>query len=549
MAFLVWKDGDSEQTFELSEETSIGRSKENALTLVDPRVSSAHARIVRRNGRWLFEDLDSTNGSIVNGQLAKSVPLANQDVIRLGHIELVFNDPPARGPATSTTMVGPRASTRFEDLFRDDPAIAPVSTISAVTVSSELETHDDPETLLRRLRACYEIAGATADTLDLTEILNRVLSALFSIFSTAERAFIFLVDPETKVPSAAAEKRRVGDSTDEMVISRTALARAMEQREAVLCLDAMTDQRLAQAQSIVTLGIKSLMIAPLVFHEDVLGAIYVDARSAAEQFTEADLRLLSAAAAQVAACVANAMLHTRMLESERLAAVGQTVAGLTHCIKNILQGVKGGSFIVEKAFKSGDTEKVQKGWDMVRRNNAFMEDLVFDLLSYSKEREPAYEDMDLNALCGEICELLLPRAQGKGVTLLLEPAEGLGEIEADPKGLKRSVLNLVTNAVDACADCQGTVRVSTRAEDADGFVAVVISDTGCGMPEEVKAKLFTVFFSTKGSKGTGLGLPVTKKIIEEHGGGIYVDSEVGRGTTFTILIPPSRVHEKAGERV
>jgi signal transduction histidine kinase len=119
--------------------------------------------------------------------------------------------------------------------------------------------------------------------------------------------------------------------------------------------------------------------------------------------------------------------------------------------------------------------------------------------------------------------------------------KALQNICVDPKGIRRCILNLVTNAVDACLEGGGDVEVRTFAAEEDGMVRIVVRDTGCGMSEETLAKLFTIFFSTKGSKGTGLGLPVTKKIVEEHGGRIKAESRQGAGTTFTVSLPATRL--------
>ena len=113
----------------------------------------------------------------------------------------------------------------------------------------------------------------------------------------------------------------------------------------------------------------------------------------------------------------------------------------------------------------------------------------------------------------------------------------IGEAELDGKGIYRCILNLVTNALDACAGARGTVTISTRSvADPDG-VEIVVTDTGCGIAEEDLPQVFRVFYSTKGSDGTGLGLAVTQKIVREHGGEIAVESRRGTGTSFTIRLP------------
>jgi len=181
---------------------------------------------------------------------------------------------------------------------------------------------------------------------------------------------------------------------------------------------------------------------------------------------------------------------------------------------------------------------------MVTRNNAFMEELVYDLLTYSKDRQPAYEATEVNVLVADVVAMCGERARTKSVPLNFVPDTELAAVELDPKGIKRALMNFVMNAIDACAGSGAAVTVRTRAPGDDGMARILVEDTGCGMSEETLSKLFTVFFSTKGSKGTGLGLPVSQKIVEEHGGRVEVESTEGEGTTFTICLPPQRTGAK-----
>lgn len=130
------------------------------------------------------------------------------------------------------------------------------------------------------------------------------------------------------------------------------------------------------------------------------------------------------------------------------------------------------------------------------------------------------------------------KASSHGVRLMKEFDPDVGLIHLEQKGIYRSILNLVGNSIDACDGVDDpTVTVRSKLLLDQGMVRIDVTDTGIGMTEETKDKLFTSFFSTKGSKGTGLGLPTTFKIIKEHSGTINVESEYGRGTTFTITLP------------
>ncbi len=558
MATLCWDTAEGSKEHRLGSVTHIGRAPSNHVCLADPGVSGYHARIVYEGGGWVLIDEGSRNGTLVNQQPQARWTLRPGDELLVGNTTLTFRAGEETGgptlmwqkgmsevpiPEDAEEPEGPeRQATSFDELFHDEVDYSEVGSVDPARLSTLIQptATGAPEQLERRLRASYEISRATAATLDLSDILERVLSALFGIFESAERAFIVLVDPESDEVSTAAVKRRVQKRAAQTPISQTALKQAMHTRQAMLCRDAAADDRFAMSQSIMALGIRSMMIAPLVFRDEVLGAVHVDSVTGIREFTQEDLELLSVAAGEVAVCVANARLHETAVRSERLAAVGQTLAGLTHCIKNILQGIKGGAFILDLGLQQDNIERVRQGWDMVTRNNAFMEELVYDLLTYSKEREPSCEPTDVNALCADVVAMCGERAKAKSVPLGFEPDTSIGRVELDPKGIKRALMNFVMNAVDACGSSGGTVTVRTTAAATDGMVRIVVEDTGCGMSQETLAKLFTVFFSTKGSKGTGLGLPVSQKIVEEHGGRVEVESVEGEGTTFAVCLPPMR---------
>jgi PAS domain S-box-containing protein len=264
-------------------------------------------------------------------------------------------------------------------------------------------------------------------------------------------------------------------------------------------------------------------------------------------------------------------LQKELIQSERLAAVGQTVAGLAHGIKNILNGLKGGVYIVNNALKKssaqkssaqkssdslagasvekGDPEsKLRTGWNMVERNIHRVSGLVLDLLSYSKEREPEYEKYDPNIIVDEVCDLMESKARENDITLIRSLDKKTGEVYFDPKGIHNCLLNLVSNAIDACIFDPDTgkdwqVKVEAHS-DGEGGVIYDVIDNGCGMDQEVKDRVFTEFFSTKGNRGTGLGLLVSQKIVHEHKGAMDVESEPGKGTKFSIRLPKQKFTEK-----
>jgi PAS domain S-box-containing protein len=234
-------------------------------------------------------------------------------------------------------------------------------------------------------------------------------------------------------------------------------------------------------------------------------------------------------------------LEKELVQSERLAAIGQMVAGLAHGIKNILHGLKGGSYLVDIGINKNDSDKLKKGWEMIKRNVGRTSNLVMNMLSYAKEREPQYLNCYPNEIAKDVCELVRDKAQENRVEIIKAFDDSIGEVSLDPATIHEVLLNLMSNAIDACLFDENTsknwqVRLKTTKEE-DNVIQFEVSDNGAGMGEEVLKKLFISFFSTKGHRGTGLGLMVTRKLIEEHEGTIAVNSQLGKGTTLTFQLP------------
>lgn len=234
----------------------------------------------------------------------------------------------------------------------------------------------------------------------------------------------------------------------------------------------------------------------------------------------------------------------QLLQAERLAAVGETVTGLAHAIKNISGGITGGMYVLEQGIELDNKKYLCQGWDMVKSDVARISHLALDLLSYAKEREPEYRLCDPNLPAREVFALMNTRAGDYGIELTMKLDETIPDIWLDAEGIHRCLLNLVTNAIDSCNDieCKTSPKASMKVElktsiTDDQWVEYQVMDTGCGMDGPTRSKIFQRFFSTKGSQGTGLGLMITKKIIDEHGGKIFFRTKKSSGTTFVIQLP------------
>ncbi len=241
-------------------------------------------------------------------------------------------------------------------------------------------------------------------------------------------------------------------------------------------------------------------------------------------------------------------LGREKMEAERLAAVGQTVAGLAHGVKNVLMGLEGGMYVFRSGMEKSDSERIFQGWKMLEDNIERITCFVKEFLEFARGRVPTVQLVDPNRLAEKVYDLFHDTAGLAGISLKKHLQSAIPYALMDEEALHSCLANLVTNAIDACkiSDRKGrSITLSTR--DRNGVLTFEVTDDGTGMDYDVKKKIFTTFFSTKGSdKGTGLGLLTTRKIVQEHGGKVSFASEPGAGSVFRLEFPRENL-PKLGE--
>lgn len=238
-----------------------------------------------------------------------------------------------------------------------------------------------------------------------------------------------------------------------------------------------------------------------------------------------------------------AEVEKEKLEAERLAAVGQTVAGLSHGIKNVLMGLEGGMYVVNSGLKREDDAVFARGWSMLENNIARISTLTKEFLSFAKGTEPEPSLVNPVAVAKQVVDLFSPLAKKAGIELVAELDDTVKEAVMDPEGIHACLSNLVSNAIDACQiSDRKELKIVVSCQERDGTIYFVVRDNGSGMDYDVKKKVFTSFFTTKASgEGTGLGLLVTRRIVNQHGGTINFESERGQGSVFTLAFNRDRL--------
>jgi PAS domain S-box-containing protein len=239
-------------------------------------------------------------------------------------------------------------------------------------------------------------------------------------------------------------------------------------------------------------------------------------------------------------------LQRKLIRSEQEAAIGRAVTGIQHAIKNMLNTLRGGLYIVQVGQKKNQHEHITEGCEMVEEGISRISDLSLNMLKYAREWTIEPEPTDLSDLVGKVVVAVGQTAKESGVTIGTEIDSRLPDVSCDPRLIHMSLMDIVSNALDACEmkDYQDgdvpqiTIGLSTGEKGNTAVVA--IRDNGIGMTQKVVNDVFTPFFSTKKKSGTGLGMALTSRIIGLHDGEIVVESEPDEGTTFRITLPFNR---------
>ncbi len=276
---------------------------------------------------------------------------------------------------------------------------------------------------------------------------------------------------------------------------------------------------------------------PLIVRNSALGVACFSKNGSAEKFNEKDVALASDLTSQLAASLKNIFLFEDNLRMERLATIGQTMSAVMHELKNILQLASLSHEFLKIGLKKMEGKSLERGAAGIEKALKEMDGFTYEILSLTKDYKIQPQPIELQKLFDELRADVLPKAEQWQVKLDFTADPSLGTVYGEPKSLYRAILNLVKNAIEVCdKEDKSYIRITAKPLDAERY-EIRIEDNGKGMSDEVKARIFQAFFSTKGEKGTGLGLLIVDKTIKGHYGDIRVESELGKGTSFIITLP------------
>ncbi len=399
-----------------------------------------------------------------------------------------------------------------------------------------------PDEVKRMVEALYRVHRLIAAITDLDELLERITEES-RLVADAEASSIMLFDAEAEElffhvalgssGNQEALKREVRLKLGQGIAGVTA-----QQRKSLIVDDAQQDPRFyREADSASQFQTRNLLAVPMLEKEHLIGVIEVLNKRQEASFTDLDMRVLEMFANLAASAIVNAQLIKEQLRIERLAAIGQAMTGLSHYIKNIITGLTGSVDLIEMGLARNNLDVLQRTLPVFKRSTRRIANFVQDMLSFSKPREPLRRSCTIETILREAHESLAEFYESRGIAFVLDTDKAQDTIYVDQEALYRCFLNLFANAADALQDCP-EARIQVRAEQVDPEnLLITVCDNGPGIDIAVKDQIFDPFFSTKGSRGTGLGLAVTRKIIREHGGSITVRNQESGGACFSVCLP------------
>lgn len=514
----------------------LGRGSDQ-VPLTDPAVSRSHAEVTHESGAWMLRDLGSANGTYVNGaRIHEIIRLKHGDQIRVGGTILAFAGSDSLQQVTGADITSDLVSLDEEAAF--EPSV-----VRSVPRGRDEAPFEQAETLfaLKSWNVMRALTEAIGSFLTPADLLPRVSDILFEELPI-DRAIIFLRDEETgeflpEVVRFATRRARADAHRDAVIAPRSIIDHVAKTHDGVLCASALDPQPFESGASMTGLGSKSVLCVPIAARDRVHGVVYLDVDTAKHTFVEPELKLAVMIGNQTGLAIENARLVQAAVERERLAAAGETTAYLSHSIKNILQGMRSGSDLVQRGLDKKDCDLTVQGWRILDRNLDRCYTLMLNMLAFSKTREPQTEMLQINAVVEDAVSLMRKRAEEAEIQIQTEYDRTTPPIPIDREGIYQAVLNLLVNALEEVPRGSGKIVVATDNMEDEMCVELRLRDNGPGIPAEQREHIFTAFHSTKGQSGTGLGLAVAKKTAQEHHGTLTVRDAEGGGAEFLLRLP------------
>ena len=392
----------------------------------------------------------------------------------------------------------------------------------------------------RLIQALLNISNLVGSVMRLEDILDRIVG-ITSQLMEAPSCSIYLLDAHERTlvlrSSNGLEPEWVGKAR--FAPGEGIPGWVFVTGEVLALHDAARDPRFHPiAGSVLESSYRGYLCAPLRIQEEIVGVVTVRSTDA-RNFDRRDSLLMETVCKMIAIVIEKARMYHDMIRARELAAVAVSLSGTAHFIKNIMFTTQVAQATIDRVVAERDEfDRARSAWHSLKEANRQISKLVGNMLNYCREDKPVYESVDINAMIRELAASVYEAANSRRVQITLELDTSLPRVELDVDAIRDALLNLVTNGIDAIpAGRGGSVWIrSFRLHDQNNF-RIEVADNGSGIADDIRDKIFNLFFTTKGEGGSGIGLASTRKIVERHNGTIDLASTPDSGTCFTLHLP------------
>lgn len=559
------------QLFPVGEGLIIGRATTCAVFVPDGRASREHLRLAYREGRLFATDLQSHNGTFVNGLRTTEAEVRAGDVLRIGTTLLGVEQVKASSDGAVRIISDVHQITAHVVRPADtNPSTSEGTQVNAeeylasMGVSQTISTDINSLHLLRKTRhfaILVEVSRALQRHSDLQESLPGTIDLVLQVLR-ADVASIVLLDDEGRLVPHLLRERVTSDRGDSFssgalseskVISKTVADMVLQDRCAVITANAAADKRFSAADSIVINNLRSLMVVPVLVNDTMLGFVEVENRRSINAFDETDLHFVSVLGSMIGIALNHLRIQQsrerviqelqaardqllatqqRLLIAERMGTLGRLASGIAHEVKNHLSPLLLADLI---ANKYPQDKEICEASDMMIEAQRRILGLVDEIRQYAAggRGEVRSDPCDLAEMVAGVVRFIVCDRSLQGVHIDVR-VEQTPIVYIDAGRMRQVIINLIRNASEAMGG-EGTVVVEVAASEEAATVSVI--DQGPGIATDLQARVFEPFFTTKGERGLGLGLDISRQIVRAHGGSLGFTTEVGKGSKFSVTLP------------
>jgi len=519
---------------------TVGRHPSNDIHIPVESVSRFHARIDVQGDRYVAVDLNSSNGTYINKERIQTACLEVGQTITFGNVEFRCEKfEPATPIAEMHALKTPVQIVGGDRKQSDVILSAEAGRREPVPIDRFMEVPADRDALLkayRKLVILYKLSDMLHAAPAEQQLLECFMDLIFEALPADRGALLTREEHDGELQIQVTRSREALAGNEVISISRTMIDRCMQERVAILSQDAMSDERFKASESILLHDIRSTIVAPLVSRGAILGVLHLDTRESIHAFNDDDLHFVTSLANDLALYLDHRRISEENIHNQEMAAVGEVITDLAHGIKNILLLAEGGISLMHRLIDEGDLNQVRQSWELTQKTVGRISTMVKEMLEYARALPVRISSANLNTIVQETCGSFKTQFESKGITVKLRLDRRIVDASLDAPGLERSLVNLLVNACEAIQHDHGEITITTQLTPTRDF-ALIVEDNGLGIAPAKLPRIFFPMFTTKGERGTGLGLAMVKKWVTTVGGTIRAYSTEGSGTRFVLMLP------------